>query len=270
MRGRRRGVAAAAITTTVLLVLPSCGGGRRSYVLTETSTPSTTTSSPARPSSSGARPPTTARRSTNATAATPTTATPVGSAAPRSTTTHSDRCPVARAGAPDATVPDGVVTTSTLFGLRIAHPADWPVTDVRVPASEVLDPRTLPLVGLNADTALSPLAMRAASAYPGIAIFRFQRPQGIDLVTLTEMMREFQSSRHFAMTNQTLAGCFDGEVAAGVSGTTTRVLEVVWLTFHADSFYVVACLAKDDGIPTTQNEVTAIFQHTLDTLRWLP
>ena len=72
------------------------------------------------------------------------------------------------------------------------------------------------------------------------------------------------------MTDQTLSGCIDGDVAAGVSGTTTRVLEVVWLTLHADSFYVVACLAKDDGIPTTQHEMTAVFQRTLDTLRWLP
>lgn len=167
-------------------------------------------------------------------------------------------------------MPDGVVTTSIPFGLRITHPADWPVTDVTVPASEVLDQRTLPLVGLTTDAALGPLAMRAASAYPGIAIFRFQRPQGIDLVTLTDMMREFQSSRHFVVTDQTLTGCIDGEAAAGVSGTTTRVLEVVWLTLHADSFYVVACLAKDDGIPTTQREMNAVFQRTLDTLRWLP
>jgi hypothetical protein len=253
------------MATTVMLVVSSCGGRQRSYVLADEGPPSTTTLTAARPSSSVARRTTTSRRSTTA-------VTQVGSAALPSPTTRLDRCPAgAAAQAADAAVPDGVVTTSAPFGLRIAHPADWPVTDVTVRASEVLDPRTLLLVGLDAETVLSPLAVRAASAYPGIAVFRFPRPpDGIDLATLTGMMREFQHARHFTVADQALAGCIDGEVAAGLAGTTTRVFELVWLTFHRDSFYVIACLAKDDGTPATHSEATAAFQRTLDTLRWLP
>lgn len=244
-------------TTPTTLVVP---GPRREG--TSTTAASTGGASTARPGT-----PTTTATGRTTTAPGATTATGAGTSGGQG----ANRC-AAEAASPlrDAapTLPDGRVATSAAIGVRMAYPAAWPLTDLTVTASQVLEPRLVPAVGLQDSSPLKPLTVRAPAQYPGVAVFRLKRPKQ-DVAYVAAVTREFLWSRKFEVQNDLAAGCLDGEVAVGLVATNGVLYQLTWLAVHGDSLYLILCLGRDDGTRQNQNTLAADFSRTLDTLRWL-
>jgi hypothetical protein len=188
------------------------------------------------------------------------------STAPATTTPGS--CRVAADRPTEPTIAGGRVASSGAVGVRLAHPAGWPLTTIAVTAEQIVDRRLLAELGLQPTTPLDPLVVRDPSQYPGLAVFKLPRPD-IDLVATAGVMREFYWSRRFLVQDKLLSACLDGEIAAGLFGTNGDVLQLTWLAYRGDSMYFILGMADDDGSARTQTQVKAEFASVLETLRWL-
>lgn len=187
--------------------------------------------------------------------------------APGAPVAASPSCAVPR-DRPEPTLPDGEVVVATALGLRMAHPTAWPVTEVNVAADQVLPRALLAEIGLDGNTTMQPLVVRNPARYPGLAVFRFRRPQ-VDLPTTAELLREFANYRKFFVQPKTISGCVDGAPALGLLTTNQEYLQVIWTFYRDDAMYVALGLAVDDGTSRGQNAAVDQFTAILRTVRWL-
>lgn len=290
-RHRRRFASAAALSVVTALVMSACSGGTQ--VLGVTVAPSTTAASATEepsttaiiatattrvrtPTTRATRTPTstaaagattTGPAPTSAAAAAPTTAAAAG-AAGAPTTAGAPTCASPKDG-PDPTLPAGDVVVSSELGLRMAHPAAWPVTAVNVAADQVLPRTLLAETGLAATTVLSPLVVRHPSQFPGLAVFRFRRP-AVDLRTTTEILREFAFTRKYLVQDRLLTLCIDGALAVGLLGTNQQYVQATWTLYRGDSMYLLFGLAADDGSSRGQTAIINEFSSVAQSIRWLP
>lgn len=281
-QGRRVRIAGTVATVVLAVGATACGG--RTIVLGENLSPTTAV---APDTAVGGAPTAVAPTSIATTAAAgpgPTTGATVATIAPTiapsgaptvattarasAATTAPGSCRVAANRPTEPTIAGGRVASSAAVGVRLAHPAGWPLTTISVTAEQIVERRLIAELGLQPSTPLDPLVVRDPSQFPGLAVFKLPKPN-IDLIATAGVMREFYWSRKFLVQEKLLSACLDGEIAAGLFGTNGDVLQLTWFVYRGDSMYFILGLADDDGSARTQTRVQAEFASVLETLRWL-